>query len=119
MQALLESSLRFGTGAKVSLDAVCERDGVTPFEALFSESTARAIVSVPRAQAQKLVDACVARGVPYLKIGSTGHAIDAETGEPAEGDAGSVEALEVAGLFTIPLAEADAAYRGTLPAIFG
>ncbi|GII98517.1 phosphoribosylformylglycinamidine synthase subunit II [Sediminihabitans luteus] len=110
-QALLESSLRFGTGASVSLDALCERDGVTPFEALFSESTARAIVTVPRSEAQKLVDACVARGVPYVKLG--------ETGRTVEVDGEDVEALEVVGQFSLPLAEADAAFRATLPAIFG
>lgn len=109
IQALLESSLRFGVGASVSLAEVCERDGVTPFELLFSESTARAIVSVPRGEVQKLADACVARGVPYAKIGETGALAADEEGE----------ALVVEGLFEIPLAEADAAYRGTLPAIFG
>jgi phosphoribosylformylglycinamidine synthase subunit PurL len=110
-QALLEASLRFGVGATVSLDVLTERDGVTPFEALFSESTARALVAVPRGEESKLVDACVARGVPVLKIGETG----TEPGAVAE----SGEALEVAGLFTVPLSEADAAFRGTLPAVFG
>ncbi|ROS76524.1 phosphoribosylformylglycinamidine synthase subunit PurL [Cellulomonas sp. PhB143] len=120
VQALLEASLRFGTGARVSLDALCERDGVTPFEALFSESTARALVSVPRAEAQKLADACVARGVPFLKLGETGHAVDgsAQDGGSQDGVAAD-EALEIEGMFTVPLAEADAVYRGCLPAIFG
>ncbi len=66
---------------------------------------------MPRGEESKLVDACVARGVPVLKIGETG----TEPGPAAE----SGEALEVAGLFTVPLSEADAAFRGTLPAIFG
>src|SRR6478735_2205061 len=110
-QALLEASLRFGVGASVSLDALVERDGVTSFEALFSESTARALVAVPRGEESKLVDACVARGVPVVKIGETGT-------EPAAA-AESGEALEVEGLFTIPLAEADETFRATLPRIFG
>lgn len=110
-QALLETSLRFGVGARVSVDALCERDGVTPFAALFSESTARVLVSVPRGEESRLLDACVARGVPVLALGETG------TEPDADGESG--EALEVTGLFTVPLTEADAAFRGTLPAIFG
>ena len=47
-QALVESSLRYGVGVQVSLDGLCARDGITPFEALFSESTARVLVAVPR-----------------------------------------------------------------------
>src|SRR3712207_1760932 len=60
-QALMESSVRYGTGVRVSLDELCERDGVTPFEALFSESTARAVVAVPRSEETRLTDACGAR----------------------------------------------------------
>ncbi|MBD7982413.1 phosphoribosylformylglycinamidine synthase subunit PurL [Oerskovia merdavium] len=111
VQGLLEASLRFGTGAKVSIDALATRDGVTPFEALFSESTARALVAVPRSEETKLVDACVARGVPVLKIGVTGT-------EPAE-VAETGESLEIEGIFTIPLSEADQVFRATLPGIFG
>jgi len=111
VQGLLEASLRFGTGAKVSIDALATRDGVTPFEALFSESTARALVAVPRSEETKLVDACVARGVPVLKIGETGT-------EPAE-VAETGESLEIEGIFTIPLSEADQVFRATLPGIFG
>jgi phosphoribosylformylglycinamidine synthase len=108
-QALVESSLRYGTGVRVSLDALCERDEVTPFEALFSESTARAIVAVPRAAEVSFTDACGARGVPFLRIGATTDA--GATGEPA--------AVVVDGLFTLPLEEARAAHDGTLPRQFG
>ena len=71
IQALIESSLRFGVGVQVSLDPICERDGVTPFEALFSESTARVLVAVPRSEEVRLVDLCTARGVPTLRLGET------------------------------------------------
>ncbi|WP_265520243.1 phosphoribosylformylglycinamidine synthase subunit PurL [Oerskovia flava] len=115
VQGLLEASLRFGVGAKVSIDGIAQRDGVTPFEALFSESTARVLVAVPHANGRsaesQLVDACVARGVPYLKIGETGT-------DPAQASE-TGEALEIEGLFTIGLDEADAAFRATLPGIFG
>ena len=113
VQGLLEASLRFGVGARVSIDALCERDGVTPFEALFSESTARALVAVPRGEEQRLVDACTARGVALLKLGVVGSA------EPESGAGDAEESLVVDGLFTVPLSEAREAFEGTLPAIFG
>ncbi len=107
-QALVESSLRYGTGVQVSLDELCERDGVTPFEALFSESTARAIVAVPRSEETRFTDLCGARGYPALRIGVT--ADEAAPGEPA--------AVVVDGLFTVPLDEARDAHERTLPQHF-
>jgi len=112
-QGLVEASLRFGVGARVSLDALTARDGVTPFAALFSESTARALVAVPRSEEQRLLDLCTARGVPAVRLGET-----VETG--AQGpDEAETPALEVAGLFTLPLAELRDAFEGTLPRHFG
>ncbi len=46
-QALIESALRFGVGARVWLGEILERDGVDLATALFSESTGRVLVSVP------------------------------------------------------------------------
>ena len=109
-QALVEAGLRFGVGARVSLDALCARDGIDPFTALFSESTARALVAVPRSEEQRLLDLCTARGVPALRLGET-----SETGPDEDG----APALEVAGLFTLPLAELREASEGTLPKHFG
>src|SRR5690606_12070412 len=48
IQALTEAVLRFGVGARVWLSELQERDGVDAATALFSESTGRVIVSVPR-----------------------------------------------------------------------
>src|SRR5699024_9040296 len=45
-QALVESVVRFGTGASVDLTELLERDGVDLLSALFSESQARALVAV-------------------------------------------------------------------------
>lgn len=120
-QALVESSLRYGVGVQADLAAVCERGGLTPFEVLFSESTARALVAVPRGDEAKLVDLCTAQGVPVTKIGET-----AQTCTPGAGaDASQVPAdhvhapaVEVAGLFTIPLSEARTAATVTLPRYF-
>ncbi|WP_456823559.1 phosphoribosylformylglycinamidine synthase subunit PurL [Cellulomonas sp. P5_E12] len=120
VQALIESSLRYGVGVQVSLDPICERDGVTPFEALFSESTARVLVAVPRSEEVRLVDLCTARGVPALRLGETAESCSPGAGTPVD-EAEHVHgpAVEVQGLFTLPLAEASAAHEATLPRYFG
>lgn len=101
---LAEACLRFGVGARVTLDELCERDGLCLFEALFSESQARALVSVPRSEEVRFNDMCQARGFERLRIG----VVDAESG-----------ALELQGVFTLPLAELREAHEGTLPKYFG
>ncbi|KQX62068.1 phosphoribosylformylglycinamidine synthase subunit PurL [Angustibacter sp. Root456] len=105
--ALAESCLRYGVGARVWLDELCERDGIDPFVALFSESTARAIVAVPRSEEVRFTDMCTARGVPHLRIG----VVD-------DGEAGAA-VLDVQGQFTLPLAELREVHERTLPAAFG
>ncbi|WP_432572639.1 phosphoribosylformylglycinamidine synthase subunit PurL [Kineococcus sp. SYSU DK005] len=107
-QALVESVLRFGVGARVWLDELCERDGVDAFTALFSESAGRAVVAVPREEEVRFTDMCTARGLAHVRIGVT----DA-------GAEGEQAALDVQGLFTVPLAELRAAHEATLPAHFG
>ena len=106
-QGLVEASLRFGVGARVSLDGVLARDGVTPFEALFSESTARVLVAVTPKRAIEAEAAFSATGVPFLALGVTGHEVD------------GAFAVEVEGRFTLPLDEARTAFEETLPTIFG
>ncbi|HWJ84768.1 MAG TPA: phosphoribosylformylglycinamidine synthase subunit PurL [Cellulomonas sp.] len=120
VQALVESSLRYGVGVQVSLDELCARDGLTPFEALFSESTARALVAVPRSEEVRLVDLCTARGVPALRIGLTAESCTPGAGAPVDdADHEHGPAVEVSGLFTLPLTEAREAHDGTLPHFFG
>jgi phosphoribosylformylglycinamidine synthase len=103
-QTLAESVLRFGVGARVWLDEIIERDGVSASDALFSESTARVLVAVPREDDVKFRGLCDGRGFPVLRVGVT----DAESG-----------VLEVQGQFTVPLDELRGAHRGTLPTHFG
>ena len=107
-QALAEGVLRFGVGARVWLREIMERDGVDAATALFSESTGRVIVSVPREEDVKFRGLCEGRGYPVLRIGVTDPAAEGE--EPA---------LEVQDVFTIPLSELREQSRGTLPAVFG
>jgi phosphoribosylformylglycinamidine synthase len=103
-QTLAESVLRFGIGARVWLDEIIERDGVSASDALFSESTARVLVSVPREDDVKFKGLCAGRSIPVLRIGVT----DAESGS-----------LEVQGLFEVPLPELAGAHTATLPGRFG
>jgi phosphoribosylformylglycinamidine synthase subunit PurL len=120
VQALVESSLRYGVGVQVSLDDLCVRDGVTPFEALFSESTGRVLVAVPRSEEVRLADLCTARGVPALRLGETAESCTPGAGAPVDNaDHDHGPAVEVAGLFTLPLAEAREAHEATLPHYFG
>ena len=101
--ALTDGILRFGVGARVFLDELCERDGVDAATALFSESTGRVLVAVPREEDVKFTRLCEGRGYPVLRVGVT----------DSEG------ALEVQGLFEVPLEELRDASRGALPAHFG
>ncbi len=100
IQALLESSLRYGVGVRASVAGVSERDGVSTFAALFSETTARALVAVEPSRVADLLAAAASAGVPALEIGTTG------------GDAVVVDDV------TIALGEAREAHTGTLPKLF-
>jgi phosphoribosylformylglycinamidine synthase len=107
-QALVESCLRYGVGARVWLDELCERDGVSPFAALFAESTARAIVAVPRSEEVRFTDMCSARRFPHVRIGVVD---DGGENGPEGGPA-----LDVQGLFQVPLEELRRVREATLPA---
>jgi phosphoribosylformylglycinamidine synthase len=107
-QGLVDCCLRYGMGVRVDLTALLARDGLTPFEALFSESQARAIVAVPRDEESRLADLASARSFPIVRLGTTDDAGGPE-GEPA---------LHVEGQFTIPLGELRQVSTAPLPAHF-
>ena len=102
-QALAESVMRFGVGARVWLNEILERDSVDAATALFSESTGRVIVSVPREDDVKFQGLCEGRGYPVLRIGVTDN-----SGE-----------FEVQDLFTVTLDELRGVHRATLAERFG
>lgn len=102
-QALAEGCLRYGVGARVSLAGLCERAGVDPFVALWSESTARVVVALAPDRQGPLESLCAAHGVPTLALGTT-------TPDPV---------LAVAGEFEVGLDELRAAHESTLPGVFG
>jgi phosphoribosylformylglycinamidine synthase len=102
IQALSEAVLRFGLGARIWITEIMQRDGVDSTAALFSESTARCIVTVPREDDVRFVGLCEGRGVPALRIGVT-----------------DGTDLEIQDRFTFTLDELRATHRGTLPSHFG
>ncbi|MFC7401734.1 phosphoribosylformylglycinamidine synthase subunit PurL [Citricoccus sp. GCM10030269] len=101
---LAEMVLRFGVGARVSLDEIISRDGVDAFTALFSESQARAVVAVPRTEEVRFKDMTTARRFPVARIG----VVDAASG-----------ALEVQGQFSLPIDELREGWAATMPRFFG
>ena len=94
-QALAESTMRRGIGARVTLPG-------DPFVALFSESAARVVVTVPDAAMGAFTELAETHGVPLAAIGRTGGAD-----------------LVVEGQFTVPVDELRAAWSATLPAALG
>ncbi|MBN1095697.1 phosphoribosylformylglycinamidine synthase subunit PurL [Blastococcus sp. TML/C7B] len=92
-QALTESALRYGVGARLALHG-------DAFTALFSESAARVVVTTT--EPDRVRNIARAAGVPVTELGTTG--------------GGS---LVVDGVLELPLAELRAAWSATLPALFG
>ncbi|HEY9349913.1 MAG TPA: phosphoribosylformylglycinamidine synthase subunit PurL, partial [Acidothermales bacterium] len=99
-QALVESCLRYGLGARVWVP-----DEIDPFVFLFAESAARAIVAVPRSEEVRFTDMCTARRFPHRRIG----VVDDGAGEPM---------LDVQEQFSVSIAELREAHERTLPALF-
>jgi phosphoribosylformylglycinamidine synthase len=96
-QALVELSLAADRGADLRLS-----DDADPFVALFSESTARAVVTVPPGSGPRFLALCAEHGVPVSDLGAV-----------------AGRALRVHGLFELPVDELRAASEATLPALFG
>jgi phosphoribosylformylglycinamidine synthase len=94
-QALVESALRHDRGVRVRVDG-------DPFVQLFSESTARALVTVAAADLDRLIALAGGHGVPLTRLGEV--TADAT--------------LTVDGVLTVPLAELREAHEATLPRLF-
>lgn len=101
--ALAESTLTGGTGASIDLAPVLERDGIDAFTALYSESTARAVVTVrSEADLAAVVGIAEAHGVPLARLGTT------------DGDR-----LRIKDVLDLPVEEMRAAHTGTMARYFG
>ncbi|GAB3478347.1 phosphoribosylformylglycinamidine synthase subunit PurL [Nocardiopsis coralliicola] len=100
--ALAESVLRAGAGCRIDLTGA-EGALADPFIALFSESTARAVVAV-RPDAEAAFAELVSRhGVPSTRIGTVGGT--------------ALEVTSAAGSFTAEADDLRAAHTATLPAV--
>jgi phosphoribosylformylglycinamidine synthase len=104
-QTLVEMCLSGESGARIVLPEAAD-----PFVWLFSESTARVVVAVPRTEELRFTEMCTVRRQPWVKIG----VVD-------RGDAGAPEEqlLDIQDVATFALAELREAWQGTLPRLFG
>jgi phosphoribosylformylglycinamidine synthase subunit PurL len=98
-QALVESCLRGGTGARIEFPADAD-----PFVWLFAESAGRALVAVPEGRVAEFTAMCADRDLPCTGIGSV---------QPG------MSTVDIVGTFTVSLDELRTAWSGTLPALFG
>jgi phosphoribosylformylglycinamidine (FGAM) synthase-like enzyme len=103
-QAVCESVLRHGAGARVSLKAVHD----DPFVALFSESAGRVLVSVVPGSERELEALAAAAGIPVARLGT----VDTDTD-------GLVVSVGRDHLFAADLGTLRDRHTGTLPAVFG
>ena len=71
-QTLIESALRFGTGANVDLSEVLARDGIDTTSVLFAETGARAIVALDPQDVDAARALAEEAGVPVAEIGTSG-----------------------------------------------
>jgi phosphoribosylformylglycinamidine synthase len=99
IQAIVESALAGETGCRIVLP-----EGVDPFVFLFSESSGRALVAIPRTEESRFKSMCEARDLPAARIGVS----DPES-----------KSVEVQGLFEVSLAELRATSEAVLPRLFG
>jgi phosphoribosylformylglycinamidine synthase II len=98
-QALVESALRKGVGARVELTG-------DPFLALFAESAGRVLVAVDPDQEERFTALCAGAGYPVTRLGATD-------------GSGDDAALTVEGQFTVPLTDVRRAWSATLPDAMG
>ncbi len=101
-QAAVEMCLTGETGARLVLPA-----GADPFVALFSESSARVLVAVPRTEELRFTEMCTMRRQPWARVG----VVDADNPDG--------KFLDIQDVARISLADLRTAWQGTLPAIFG
>jgi phosphoribosylformylglycinamidine synthase subunit PurL len=106
-QALVEMALRANIGARCWVIDDCD-----PFVFLFSESSGRAIVVLPRSEELRFTQMCEARQLPAFRIG----VVDSGLADQADYPSG-VQILQFSGLFEITLDELRVAHDGTLPSI--
>jgi len=108
VQTLVEMCISGESGARIVLPT--DDVAADAFRLLFSESTARVVVAVPRTEELRFTEMCTVRLQPWVKVGVVDRG---DTGAPAE------QRLDIQGVATFTLAELRQAWEGTLPALFG
>jgi phosphoribosylformylglycinamidine synthase II len=98
-QAVVEAALAGETGCRIIVP-----EGADPFVTLFSESSGRVLVAVPRTEETRFTGMCTARGLPWARVGVV--------------DEGS-DSIEVQGQFSVPMTELRETFESTLPRLFG
>lgn len=99
IQAVVESALAGETGCRILLP-----EDADPFVWLFSESSGRVLVAVPRTEESRFTSMLTARQMPWTRIGVV--------------DQGS-DSVTVQDQFEVTLDELRAVHEGTLPTLFG
>ena len=77
MQTIVEMALRSRIGARIWVP-----DQLDPFVFAYSESTARAVVVLPRTEELRFTEMCNARGVALTRIGVVDSQLAADAGAP-------------------------------------
>lgn len=108
-QTLVEMALRSGVGARVWIP-----DAIDPFVFLFSESSGRAVVVVPRSEELRFTEMCAARGMAAERVGVVDSGLGVDAGYPV-----GTQVIAVNDLFAVPLDELREAHERTLPNLFG
>jgi len=108
VQSLVEMCISGESGARIVLPT--DDVAADAFRLLFSESTARVVVAVPRTEELRFTEMCTVRQQAWAKIGVVDRG---DTGAPEE------QLLDIQGVATFALAELREAFEGTLPGLFG
>ena len=109
---LIEMALASGTGARLWIP-----DGIDPFVFLLSESTARALVVVPRSEELRFTEMCGARGFPCERIGVVDSGLGTDLGRDGE------QVLVIGNVYgeglVLGLDEVRETHEATLPRLLG
>ena len=105
--AIAEMAMRAGIGARFWIP-----DLIDPFVFLFSESTARAVVVIPRSEELRFTEMCAARGLPAERVGVVDSGLGADAGNPGE------QVIVMGDLFTVTLNQLRETHQATFPALF-
>ncbi|MDN6439755.1 MAG: AIR synthase-related protein, partial [Corynebacterium nuruki] len=118
-QALVEFAVQSGAAVSVDPAAALAADAATGspvadvFTGLFSETATRVLVAVAADKVATAESVFADHGVPVARIGGT-----VVSGDTADTEGQVIEVTTAGAEFTLPVAEARAAWEGTLPGLF-